>query len=182
MENEQNAVTQTGANKEGVVTQTTQKNEGVSEQGKTNEKTFTQAEVNAIVAKEKRNIPSKEEMKAFYDWKESQKTDEQKKQEEIQKAQNLMNENNYKTQLLEIMKNGVKFEDAEFIQFKLSKMEGDFSENLTKYLDENPKYKLKEENRPITTTGFSQNISQPSVSDEKSYMDKKYANNPYYKK
>lgn len=93
-----------------------------------------------------------------------------------------MNENNYKTQLLEIMKNGVKFEDAEFIQFKLSKMEGDFSENLTKYLDENPKYKLKEENRPITTTGFSQNISQPSVSDEKSYMDKKYANNPYYKK
>lgn len=67
MENEQNAVTQTGANNEGVVTQTTQKNEGVSEQGKTNEKTFTQAEVNAIVAKEKRNIPSKEEMKAFYD-------------------------------------------------------------------------------------------------------------------
>ena len=182
MENEQNAVTQTGANNEGVVTQSTQKNEEVSEQGKTNEKTFTQAEVNAIVAKEKRNIPSKEEMKAFYDWKESQKTDEQKKQEEIQKAQNLMNENNYKTQLLEIMKNGVKFEDAEFIQFKLNKMEGDFSENLTKYLDENPKYKLKEENRPITTTGFSQNISQPSVSDEKSYMDKKYANNPYYKK
>lgn len=176
-EKEQKTVTQTGEKTEVTVTQS----ENKTEVG-TKEKTFTQTEVNAMLAKEKNKMPSKEELKAFNEWKESQKTEEQKKQEEIIKNQNLLNENAYKTQMLEIMKNGVNFEDAEFIQFKVSKMDGDFSENLTKFLTENPKYMEKETKSKVTTTGYTQNGLQPTISDEKAYMDKKYANNPYYKK
>ena len=49
------------------------------------EKTFTENQVNEIVekrlAKAKKGIPSKEEMKQFNDWKESQKTEQEKREE-----------------------------------------------------------------------------------------------------
>lgn len=63
-------------------------------------------------------------------------------------------------------------------------MEGEFEENLSNFLKDNPKYTQKEEKKDEkpNTTGFSQNNANKGVSEEKAYMDKKYANNPYYKK
>lgn len=150
-------------------------------QGTQEPKTFTQEEVNAMLAKEKKNMPTKEDLKAFNDWKEAQKTEEQKRQEEIAKAQKIQSENEAKGQMLEIMKRGVDFETAEFIQFKLSKIEGDFTENLENYLKEHPIVNEKKETKPATT-GFSQNRVTTVTNPNKEYMDKKYANNPYYKK
>lgn len=174
------AVTQTAGTQtktEGTVTQTVNKTEG-------NEgaKTFTQEEVNALLAKEKKNQPSKEELKAFKEWQESQKTEEQKKQEEVVKMQNLQNDNNSQSQIISIMKNGIDYETAEFIQFKLSKMDGDFDTNLEAYLAENKGKFTKEETKKPVTTGFSQSKTNTSTDTNKDYLDKKYANNPYYKK
>lgn len=173
-ENQNNTVTQTETKTEVPVTQTVEKTEAKKE-----EKTFTQEEVNAMLAKEKGKMPDKEELQAFNEWKESQKTAEQKRQEEIIKNQNLENDNNYKTQIIEIMKKGFDYENAEFVQFKLSKMDGDFEENLESYIKTHSS--TKEEKKSIST-GFSMNKTNTVVSEDKAYLDKKYANNPYYKK
>lgn len=176
-----NAVTQTATTQtktEGAVTQTVNKTERNQDT-----KTFTQEEVNAMIAKEKKKMPTTEEMKAFKEWQEAQKTAEQKQKDELVKMQNLENDNNFKTQIVEIMKRGITYDDAEFIQFKVGKMEGDFSDNLEEYLKNNPKYTTKEDGKKTaTTTGFSQTRTNTGVDTNKDYLDKKYANNPYYKK
>lgn len=178
MENEnKNAVTQTEQKTEGTVTQTVNKTEEKTE------KTFTQEEVNAMLKKENAKVSKKYEgidLEAYKKWEESQKTAEQKQQEEIVKMQNLKNDNDFKTQMLEIMKRGLNYDEAEFVQFKLSKMNGDFEENLEEYLKNNKTAEKKE--KKTTTTGFSQNNTNTVVSEDKAYLDKKYANNPYYKK
>lgn len=181
MENENNnSVTQsvTDTNKtEGAVTQTGEKTEVKKE-----EKTFTQEEVNAMLAKEKNKMPSKEDLRAFNEWKESQKTAEEKQKEELIRIQNLENDNNAKTQLIKIMGKGIDYDTAEFIQFKINKMDGDFETNLENYLSENADKYTKKEEKVITTTGLSQSRTNTVVDTNKDYLDKKYANNPYYKK
>lgn len=125
-----------------VGTQTTNQNEGQAE------KTFTQEELNKIVQerldKEKKKMPSKEDLKAFKDWKESQKTAEQKQAEKDAEYQKTLNELNTLKQTNAILEAGVNKDDADYVLFKVSKMEGEFDENLAKFLKDNPKY-LKQE-------------------------------------
>ncbi len=114
------------------------------------EKTFTQEEVDNIVkerlAKAKKGIPSKEELTKYNEWKESQKTQQDKYDELIKKdsekdttISNLTKEN-------EVLRTGITDPDeVEFIVYKVSKMEGDFSDNLKEYLADNPKYTKKQE-------------------------------------
>lgn len=114
-------------------------------EGKATEKTFTQEELNKIVQerldKEKKKMPSKEDLKAFKDWKESQKT-EAEKEAEYQKT---LNELKTLKQTNAVLEAGVNKDDADYVLFKVSKMEGeDFEENLAKFLKDNPKY-LKQE-------------------------------------
>ena len=57
-------------------------------------KTFTQEEVNTMIqdrlAKEKKKMPSQEELKAYNEWKESQKTEAEKQQEILSKVDNIL--------------------------------------------------------------------------------------------
>ena len=142
----QNTNTVEGTNAEGtgnVDTQTTQKNEGQA-----SEKTFTQEELNKIVQerldKEKKKMPSKEDMKAFKDWKESQKTEAEKQAEKDAEYKKTLNELNTLKQTNAVLEAGVNKDDADYVLFKVSKMEGEFEENLAKFLKDNPKY-LKQE-------------------------------------
>ena len=120
---------------ENVETQTTNQNEVQAE------KTFTQEDVDRIIKDRLKRMPSKEELKAFKDWQESQKTAEQKQAEkEAEYAQKdttisqLQKEN-------AILKAGVKeVDDIDYVLFKVSKMEGEFEENLAKFLKDNPKF------------------------------------------
>lgn len=157
MENNENAVTQTET------VETENKTEVSGEQPvEKNEKTFTQDEVNAMLAKEKKKMPSKEDMKAFNEWKESQKTEAEKQTERAQEFAKLQAEKDSLEQLTKIYDAGVTGKDnVEFIQFKVSKMEGDFDENLKTYLDEHPKYLQKEtdEEAPQTTGASVKKIS-----------------------
>lgn len=146
----QNTNTNTGegtnTNAEGtgnVDTQATQKNEGQA-----SEKTFTQEELNKIVQerldKEKKKMPSKEDLKAFKDWKESQKTEAEKQAEKEAEYQKALNELNTLKQTNAVLEAGVNKDDADYVLFKVSKMEGEFDENLAKFLKDNPKYLEKE--------------------------------------
>lgn len=159
MEENQNAVTQTEQNTEATVTEPVKKTEEV--------KTFTQDEVNAMMAKERSKMPSKEDMKAFNDWKESQKTEVQKQTERAQEFAKLQAEKDSLEQLTKIYDAGVTGKDnVEFIQFKVSKMEGDFDENLKSYLDEHPNYLQKElEKEPKNTGETVKKISKDSDMD-----------------
>lgn len=152
MENNQEPVTQTAEKTEATVTEPVEKTEQ-----KTEVKTFTQEEVNAMMAKERSKMPSKEDLKAFNDWKESQKTEAEKQTERAQEFAKIQTEKNELSQLVKIYDAGVTGKDnVEFIQFKVSKMEGDFDENLKTYLEEHPNYLQKEtEKEAPQTTGDS---------------------------
>ena len=150
------------------------------------EKTFTQSEFNEAlkneVARKTKGMPSKEELKAFNEWKESQKTDVEKQNEILKENETLKAELLLEKNKSVVANAGVDSKFQKFVMSEVSEMEGEFVDNLTTYLKENPQYIFQKEEKKPTTTGFSQNQANPSVSEEKSYLDKKYANNPYYKK
>ena len=115
-------------------------------------KTFTQEEVNGIVkdrlAKAQKGIPSKEELAKYNEWKESQQSQQEKydnlvknSSEKDHTISNLEKEN-------AVLKAGITDQDEiEFICYKVGKMDGDFKENLTQYLADNPKYTKKQETK-----------------------------------
>lgn len=142
----ENQNTNTAENKEvegagNVDTQTTNKNEG---QAEIDVKAEAQKIADAMVAKKMKGMPSKEELKAFKDWQESQKTAEQKQAEKEAEYQKTLNELNTLKQTNAVLSAGVNKDDADYVLFKVSKMEGEFEENLAKFLNDNPKY-LKQE-------------------------------------
>lgn len=124
-----------------VDTQTTEKNEG---QAEIDVKAEAQKIADAMVAKKMKGMPTKEELKAFKDWQESQKTAEQKQAEKEAEYQKTLNELKTLKQTNAVLEAGVNKDDADYVLFKVSKMEGDFEENLAKFLKDNPKY-LKQE-------------------------------------
>lgn len=143
------------------VTQTEQKTEEKAE------KTFTQEEVNSMLKKEKQKAEKKYEgidIAKYKEWQESQKTAEQKQAEkEAEYAQKdttiseLQKEN-------AVLKAGVKnADDIDYVLFKVSKMEGEFEENLAKFLKDNPKYlgqeleEHKATGAPVKTLSSNQN-------------------------
>ena len=124
-----------------VDTQTTEKNEG---QAEIDVKAEAQKIADAMVAKKMKGMPSKEELKAFKDWQESQKTAEQKQAEKDAEYRKTLDELNTLKQTNAVLSAGVNKDDADYVLFKVSKMEGEFEENLAKFLNDNPKY-LKQE-------------------------------------
>ena len=125
------------------------------------EKTFTQDEVNNIVkerlAKAQKGIPSKEELTKFNERKESQKTQQDKHDELIKDSgEKDSTISNLKKENL-VLKSGITDSDeVEFIVYKVSKMDGDFENNLKQYLADNPKHIHKEETK---ATGIQSNNS-----------------------
>ncbi len=131
-------------------------------------KTFTQDEVNAIVkerlAKAKKGIPSKEELTKYNEWKESQKTQNDKYNDLLQKDNEKSNliSNLQKENL--VLKSGITDTDQiEFIVYKVGKMEGDFEDNLKEYLAENPKYIQKQEKATGVETKTTNVVKEDGV-------------------
>ena len=142
------------------VTQTEEKTEEKAEG-----RTFTQEEVNAMLAKERKKIPNKEDLKAFNDWKESQKTEAEKQSEFNQKLTDTTNENISLKQENLVLKSGVNADDADYVVYKVSKMDGEFEDNLKVFLKDNPKYLQKKETVEVPkTTGIA--VSKIDNSDE----------------
>ena len=125
---------------EAETTETTQ--ETTQESG--NEKTFTQAELDKIVgerlARERKNQPDPEKLKKFEDWEKSQQTEAERAAETAKKLQAADAEAEQLRRENAVIKAGVNADDADYVMFKVGKMEGDFSENLKKFLENNKKY------------------------------------------
>ena len=118
-----------------VDTQTTETSEGKAE------KTYTQEQLDKSVKEAlKKQLPAKEEMKAFKEWKESQKTAEQKQSEKEIELQNTLNEKQSILNENITLKAGVNADDVDYVVYKVSKIEGDFEDNLKDFLKDNPKY------------------------------------------
>lgn len=162
MENNQETVENVKVEGTGdAVTQTEQKTEVNAE------KIYTQEDYNALDKKLKAKYEKKYEgidIAKYKAWEDSQKTAEQKQAEkEAEYAQKdttisqLQKEN-------AVLKAGVKeADDIDYILYKVSKMEGEFEENLAKFLKENSKYlgqELKEHKAtgaPVKTLSSNQN-------------------------
>lgn len=105
-------------------------------------KTFqTEEEYNKAVNSILRSkLPPKEEMDAFKVWKENQKTAEQKQaetEEKLKQAEKtIANLNNANA----VRDAGVKKEFVKFVTAEVSGLDGDFGENLIKFLKENTQY------------------------------------------
>ena len=142
------------------VTQTEQKNEEKAE------KTFTQEEVNSMLKKEKQKAEKKYEgidIAKYKEWQESQKTAEQKQAEKETEYQNTLSKNESLMKENQVLKAGVNTDDVDYVVFKVSKMEGEFEENLAKFLKDNPKYlgqeleEHKATGAPVRTISSNQN-------------------------
>lgn len=128
-------------------------------------KTFTQEEVDNIVkerlAKAKKGIPSKEELTKYNEWKESQKT-QQDKYDELVKQDNEKSTtiSNLQKENL-VLKSGITDSDeVEFIVYKVSKMDGDFEDNLKEYLADNPKFTKKQETKATGVENKSTGVAK----------------------
>lgn len=131
--------------KKKVDTESTNQNSEKIENVENQKQTFSQQEVEEMVqlrlAKERKKYPSKEELDAYNTWKESQKTESEKNAEKEAEYQKAIKKNEDYERKFAVLNAGVKAgEDAEFVQYRVSQMDGDFNENLTNYLKNNPKY------------------------------------------
>lgn len=171
-----NAVTQTDNNTEGTGTEPVKKTE---------EKTFTQEEVNAMVLKEVNKATKKYEgvdLKKYKEWEDQNKTNEEKYADILKENEKLKNDLAYAENKSVVANAGVDAKFQKFVLSEVSVMEGDFENNLKDYLKNNSQYLANGENKNSSSTGLPQNNTNKPVSDKQAYLDKKYANNPYYKK
>lgn len=110
----------------------------------TPEKTHTQADVDRIVgerlARERAKFPGEDELKAFTEWKKSQQSEAEKIAEREKEYQTQIAKNTELQRELAVIKAGVKADDADYVIFRVSKMEGDFDKNLKAFLAENKKF------------------------------------------
>ena len=108
------------------------------------EKTFTQAELDRIIseriARERKNLPDEADLKAYKEWKKAQQTEAEKAAEREKEYQALQSRSIELERENAVIKAGVKADDAEFVIFKVSRMEGDFKKNLDSFLAENKKF------------------------------------------
>jgi hypothetical protein len=127
-------------------------------------KTFTQEELDNIVkdriARVEKKLPSKDELAKFNEWKESQKTEAERQAEVLKEIEQYKMEKEQIAKENILLKKGVKQDDLDYVAFKISKMEGEFEENLVEFLTNNPKFiETKEEVKQTTgvkSTGITQ--------------------------
>ena len=135
-------------NNNNVVTPTTNTD---TQNGGEEVKTFTQEEVNSIVeerlAKAKKNMPSKEELQQYNEWKETQKTEQEKINDKINQLQTnnvtLTNENSQLKAQLEVLNNNAKKEFVKFITSEVLAMVNettDLKTAIKSYKKDNPQY------------------------------------------
>jgi len=129
------------------------------------EKTFTQAELDKVIAdrlaRERAKMPPQDKLKAFEEWQKSQQTEAEKAAEREKEYQAAAARNTELQRELAVIKAGVKAEDAEYVLFKVGKMEGEFADNLKAFLAENTKY-----TEPETTTVDGMKHKPPKSGDD----------------
>lgn len=125
---------------ENTVTQPVEENGGVFKTFKT-EKDYQDA-VNSLL---KSKLPKKEEMDEFKKWQESKKTETEKQQEREKLIETLKKENNELKNLSVVANADVDKKFQKFVLSEISEMEGEFEDNLSNYLKDNPQFLISKE-------------------------------------
>ena len=143
-------------------------------------KTYTQEEYNALDKKLKEKYEKKYagiDIAKYNEWVESQKTAEQKQAEKETEYQRTLNELNTLKHTNSVLEAGVNKEFVKFISFEVGQMEGDFDENLAKFLQDNPKYLGQElKNEPKATGAPVQSAGSTSDDGVLSILAQKHPN------
>lgn len=124
----------------------------------TEEKTFTQADVDKLIkerlAREKKGQPSKEDLKAFKEWQDNQKTNEEKNAEKITAAETKVKEAEAKATALEAkvsaLSKGVKADSVDDVVTLAKAMVDDdttIDKAIDKVLKKYPSFKGEQSNK-----------------------------------
>lgn len=132
-------------------------------------KTFTQSEFNEAlkkeVARKTKNVPTGEELKKYNEWKESQKTESEKIAEREKTYQQALSKNDELARENLALRKGVKVDDLDYVIYKVSKLEGEFEDNLNAYLEDNPKFTEVENVASEKATGV---VSKGNIPEKES--------------
>lgn len=124
-------------------------------------KTFTQEEVDRLIesrlARAKKQMPSKEELDEFKNWKESQKTESERIAQREKEFHEIMSERETIKRENIVLRSGVDHEHVDYVLFKVSKLEGEFDNNLKVFLSDNPKYLTANNKAGTLNTGVISN-------------------------
>lgn len=145
--------------------ETTETKEDTQETTQTEEKTFTQADVDKLIqdriAREKKNQLSKEELKAYNEWKESQKTEEEKKNEALTNAEKARLAAEEKATALEAkvtcLSKGVVADSVDDVVTLAKAMATDeltIEQAIDKVLEKYPSFKAAQEQQQEQNKGF----------------------------
>lgn len=121
------------------------------------ERTFTQAEVDAIIQtrleRERKNLPSKDELSAFRNWRASQQTEEERVNGIIKERDGnaaALREANAKVEQFErerlLLSKGVPLEDVDYYAFKIGKLvteTQDFAKSVELYFKDNAQQRAR---------------------------------------
>lgn len=150
-----------------------------TETNPTEEKTFTQEEVNRMikdrVAREKKGQLSKEELKAYQDWKESQKTEAQKQSEALTNAEKAKQDAEERANTLEAkvtcLSKGVladSVDDVVILAKAMVSEEVTMDQAVDKVLEKYPSFKgvqQQEENKGFIKIGAGSEKQKENVND-----------------
>lgn len=133
---------------------------------------------NAVKSILKQKLPPKEEMDAYKQWKENQKTAEEKQAEKEKEYQETSTKNTTLEKENKVLRKGVNIDDVDYVIFKVSKMEGEFEDNLSAFLTDNPKFTTQEVNQETVNLGGEHKNSGSVDLSKMSYEEyKKYRKN-----
>lgn len=132
------------------------------------EKTYTKAELDAAIAKERQSLPSADELKAFNDWKESQKTEQEKTAEKIRLAAEAQTAAEQKAAVLEAkftaVSKGVKPEAVEDVIALAKNKVSDtvtLEQAISGVIEKYPQFGAASD-KPMTTGVTTPNNSNPA--------------------
>lgn len=135
------------------------------------EKTFTQNEVNELIesrlARAKKQMPSKEELEDFKNWKESQKTESERQAQREQEFHQIHSEKEHLRRENVVLRSGVNWDDADYVLYKVSKIDGEFEENLKAFLTENSKF--IHNSSTVKNTGVI-STANSKINDDEGYL------------
>lgn len=113
-------------------------------------KTFTQTDVDKLIGerlkRERSKAPAKEELDKFKEWKKTQQSEQERIAEERKELEATKSELSRLRNEKEVLKNGVDNKFTDYVTYEVSKMDGDFAENLTDFLNNNPHFSTKADN------------------------------------
>lgn len=145
------------------------------------EKTFTQADLDKIVGerlkREKSKMPEKTELEAFKEWKKSQQTEQEKLAEERKEFETVKQEISRLKNEKEVLKSGIDSKYADFITFEVSKMDGDFADNLNQFVKDNQHFVNGTQSTTSNTQAGGQRVKNETGKVDYSQMSDK----DYYK-